>query len=131
MKVSVNPILRQAIVVQSPCPGSHSAVSCLNATRHYLQPLIRFVIARGRLPDDAELEEAITLREMFGSLSRAFKVVQSVIGREQWAALQRERAQDLLVYLALERFSGRPRFSVLPRELQLDEGLFRDLYAGL
>jgi len=93
-----------------------------------LQPLIRFVIARGRLPDDAELEEAITLREMFGSLRRTFEVVQSVIGREQWAALQHERAQDLLVYLALERFSERPRFSVLPRDLQRDVKAFFGTY---
>src|SRR5207248_9080123 len=52
-----------------------------------LQPLIRFVVARGRLPDDPELEEAITLRAMFGSLRRTFEVVQSAIDKEQWAAL--------------------------------------------
>lgn len=85
-------------------------------------------LTRGRLPDDAELEEAITLREMFGSLRRAFEVVQSVVGREQWATLQRERAQDLLVYLALERFSERHRFSVLPRDLQRDVKAFFGTY---
>ena len=67
---------------------SHPAQNSQRSTlfeRHkaLLQPLIRFVIARGRLPDDAELEEAIMLREMFGNLRRAFEVVQSVIGREQ------------------------------------------------
>jgi DNA phosphorothioation-associated putative methyltransferase len=34
----------------------------------------------------------------------------------------------LLVYLALERFSGRPRFSVLPRALQLDVKAFFGTY---
>src|SRR5206468_4615854 len=92
--------------------------------KELLQALISFVATRGRLPEAAELEEAVTLREAFGSLRRAFEVVQRVTGKEQWAAIERERAQDLLVYLALERFSGRPRFSVLPRELQLDVKAF-------
>ena len=93
-----------------------------------LQSLSSFVAARGRLPEEAELEAAISLREVFGSLRRAFEAVQSVTGHEQWAAIQRERAQDLLVYLALERFSGRPRFSVLPRALQLDVKAFFGTY---
>jgi DNA phosphorothioation-associated putative methyltransferase len=97
--------------------------------KELLQALISFVATRGRLPDAAELEEAATLREVFGSLRRAFEVVQSVTGKEQWAAIQRERTQDLLVYLALERFSGRPRFSVLPRDLQLDVKAFFGTYA--
>jgi DNA phosphorothioation-associated putative methyltransferase len=96
--------------------------------KELLQSLISFVAARGRLPDVAELEEVVTLREVFGNLRRAFEVVQSVTGKEQWAAIQRERAQDLLVYLALERFSGRPRFSVLPRALQGDVKAFFGTY---
>ena len=100
--------------------------------KELLHSLISFVAARGRLPDAAEIEKVVTLRKVFGNLRRAFEVVQSVTGKDQWAAIQRERAQDLLVYLALERFSGRPRFSVLPRPLQGDvKCLFRDLYPGL
>ena len=105
-------------------------MSLFERHKDLLQSLIRFVAAHGRLSEEAELEEAIPLREVFRSLRRAFEIVKSVTGKEQWAAIQRERAQDLLVYLALERFSGRPRFSVLPRALQLNVN-FRDLYASL
>src|SRR6266446_6949748 len=101
---------------QVALPRTYHRTSLFERHKKLLQSLIRFVAARGRLPDAAELEEAVTLRQVFGSLRRAFEVVQSVTGKEQWAAIQRERAKDILVYLALERFSGRPRCSVLPRD---------------
>ncbi len=109
-------------------PRTYHRTNLFERHKALLQSLISFVAARGRLPDVDELEEAITLREVFGSLRRAFEVVQSVTGKEQWAAIQQERTQDLLVYLALERFSGRPRFSVLPRDLQLDVKAFFGTY---
>jgi DNA phosphorothioation-associated putative methyltransferase len=109
-------------------PRTYHRTSLFERHKELLQALISFVATRGRLPEAAELEEAVPLREVFGSLRRAFEVVQSVTGKDQWTALQRERTQDLLVYLALERFSGRPRFSVLPRELQLDAKAFFGTY---
>jgi len=79
-----------------------------------------FFTSRGRLPHEAELPNAIALREVFGSLQRAFGGVQRATGKERWETIRGERAQDLLIYLALERFAGRPRFSALPHDLQLD-----------
>lgn len=113
---------------QGTVPTTYHRTSLFERHQELLQSLIRFVAARGRLPDATELAEAESLREVFGSLRRAFEVVQRATEKAHWAALQRERAQDLLVYLALERFSGRPRFSVLPRALQLDVRAFFGTY---
>jgi DNA phosphorothioation-associated putative methyltransferase len=93
-----------------------------------LEPLIQFITARGRLPEESELEVGSTIREKFGSLKRAFALLRRVSGADQWEAIREERAQDLLVYFALARFGGRPRFSQLPRELQLDVKAFFSTY---
>jgi DNA phosphorothioation-associated putative methyltransferase len=85
-----------------------------------LQPLMDFFAARGRLPEDEEIEEAGEIRSQFGSIRQAFLVVRHASGKQRWEEIQRERAEGFLVYLALERFGGRPRFSALPRELQLE-----------
>jgi DNA phosphorothioation-associated putative methyltransferase len=96
-----------------------------NRHRELLQPLMDFVTNRGRLPADDELADAMALREVFGSTRRAFLVVQRVTDKAQWDQIAEERAQDLLMYLALARFDGRPSYSRLPRQLQLDvKGFF-------
>jgi len=93
-----------------------------------LEPLIQFIASRGRLPEERELEVASMIRDKFGSLKRAFALLRRISGPDQWETIREERAQDLLVYLALARFGGRPRFSQLPRELQLDVKAFFSAY---
>jgi hypothetical protein len=83
-------------------------------------PLAAFVTARGRLPEASELEMAPQIHEVMGSLRHAFAIIQRVTGADQWNRIRETRVQDLLIYLALARFDGRPRFSDLPRVLQLD-----------
>jgi DNA phosphorothioation-associated putative methyltransferase len=87
-------------------------------------PLIEFIASRGRLPDDSEIEIASAIRDKVGSLKRAFFIIRQVTGNEQWDRIREERSQDLLVYLALSRFGGRPRLSQLPSDLQLDVRAF-------
>jgi DNA phosphorothioation-associated putative methyltransferase len=96
--------------------------------KELLQPLMDFVASRGRLPDTAELPDVPALVEVFGSIPRAFGVVRHATHHAQWETIRQERAQDLLIYLALERFNGRPRFSVLPPDLQLDVKAFFGTY---
>lgn len=93
-----------------------------------LEPLMDFVASRGRLPENAELPESPRLREIFGSLPRAFRVVRQVTGNDRWDAIAKERAQDLQIYLALASFTGRPRFSVLSPDLQRDVQAFFGTY---
>ena len=92
--------------------------------RELFEALSRFLTKRGRLPAEWELEKAAMLSAAIGSLPRAFLVLRRVMGEEQWEHIAQERAQDLLVYLALSRFDGRPRFSLLPGDLQLDVRAF-------
>jgi len=88
--------------------------------RELFQALANFVTARGRIPDPAEIDVADLINAKVGSLHRAFRIVEKVTGSEQLATIRAERSQDLLVYLALSRFSTRFAFSKLPRDLQLD-----------
>jgi DNA phosphorothioation-associated putative methyltransferase len=93
--------------------------------RELLGPLMDFVTARGRLPSDDEIPNAASIREIFGSLQRAFSVVEKATDPEQWDEITRKRALDLLIYLALARFEGRPQFCRLSSDLQRDvKGFF-------
>ncbi len=90
-----------------------------------LQPLMNFVTERGRLPADDELPNSAALWEVLGTVRKAFRVILNVTDSERWDQIARERGQDLLIYLALARFEGRPNFSRLPQALQRDvKGFF-------
>jgi len=90
--------------------------------------LIEFFLSRGRLPVEQELPSIAPLCEEVGSVRRAFAIVRRVTGATKWQQVSTERAQDLLVYLALARFSRRPKYSALPLSLQLDLRAFFSSY---
>lgn len=96
--------------------------------RQVLEPLMEFLTERGRLPEEAELAGADQIREFFGSLRSAARVIRRVTEDGPWDNIRGERFQDLLVYLALERFPGRARFASLPRGQQLDVRAFCGTY---
>ena len=85
-----------------------------------LASLMDFFAQRGRLPAEMEIDQAEALVATFGSLKRAFSVIRRVTGAEKWAAIERERKNDLLVYLALTRFGKRPKSADLPDDLRRD-----------
>ena len=91
-------------------------------TRHQerLAPLMDFIGERGRLPFDDELLNAADLTAVFGSIRKAFRVVLYATDSADWDIVKEERRRDLLIYLALSRFEGRPPFGKLPRTLQRD-----------
>ncbi len=97
--------------------------------RELFQPLIEFITNRGRLPDATEVSEAYEICDAVGSLQRAFGIIRRVTGIEDWDRIREERAQDLLTYLALVRFEGRPKYSELPSDLQLDVKAFFSSYS--
>jgi DNA phosphorothioation-associated putative methyltransferase len=88
--------------------------------RPLFDELSAFVSARGRLPRDEELACSSELRSELGSIQRAFAVLRRVVEADQWQRVTQERSRDVLVYLALANFGGRPSFSQLPPELQYD-----------
>lgn len=89
--------------------------------RELLEPLLNFVESRGRLPreDDAS-EQLQRIRQVFGSLRAAFGLVQKVTDPDRWNEARKTAEDDLAVYLALAVFRGRPRWSDLSDDLQLD-----------
>ena len=99
-------------------------------TKHeeLLKPLMDFVGNRGRLPHHGELSNANQVCEVFGSIRKAFRVILRVTDVERWDQIRNDRAQDLLIYLALSQFEGRPRFGGLSRTLQADVKEFFSSY---
>jgi DNA phosphorothioation-associated putative methyltransferase len=98
--------------------------------RELLDDLAAFVSARGRLPAPEELERFAELERALGSLKRAFRLLQEATEAKAWDVAREARTQDTLVYLALAKFEGRPRFSELAPDLQLDVKAFFGSYSA-
>jgi DNA phosphorothioation-associated putative methyltransferase len=92
------------------------------AHRELLTPLAGFLTQHARPPRDDELaaDEAGLLRETFGSIGRACKLIRRVTSDEHWNKVTAARRDDLLVYIGLSRFGHRPRASQLPTTLARD-----------
>lgn len=88
--------------------------------RPLLERLASFVSERGRIPAPEELPEYPDIVAALGGIRRAFRVLENVSEPNAWNSVRESRSQDLLAFVALSRFSGRPRFSELPRNMQLD-----------
>lgn len=111
-------------------PKQHLTEQIFEAHKQSFEDLIGFFLARGRLPVEEELPPIIPLCREVGSVRRAFAIVRRLSGDAEWDRVRDERAQDLLVYLALARFSKRPKYSVLPLSLRLDLRAFFSSYAN-
>ena len=91
-----------------------SVQSTIEDHKELLRPLVEFFEERGRAPAEDELPGGEEIRERFGSLGRALKLVQRAYDAEEWRRVVIARGEDLLIFLALSRFDGRPRFGQLP-----------------
>jgi len=85
-----------------------------------LQPIIDFLLIRGRLPDDSEIKNVKQIKEKFGNIKRAFSLIGRVLKQNDWAEVEKGRSEDLLIYLGLTKFTKRPVLSALPKDVQLD-----------
>ncbi|MEL6441883.1 MAG: DNA phosphorothioation-associated putative methyltransferase [Cyanobacteria bacterium J06621_8] len=88
--------------------------------RELLTPLMDFYTKRGRLPVKGELSSEAAIKAEFRSYQRAFKLVLQATSRQEWDEIAEKRRQDLLVYLALGKFSGRPTIRKLAPEIKAD-----------
>lgn len=113
---------------QAAIPHPRQSDLLFDQHKELLVPLMEFFTSRGRLPERDELSVVSAIEQALGSVRRAFGVIQRVTGKDQWLAIQEERAQDLLLYMALERFTGRPRLSALPKDLRRDVKAFFGAY---
>ena len=104
---------RASAVLPSVEPG-------IEEHKELLQPLIAFFERRGRAPADDELPGSEAIRERFGSVRRALRLIERGHDPKAWKQIILSRGQDLLLLLALARFDGRPLFGQLPMEVRRD-----------
>jgi DNA phosphorothioation-associated putative methyltransferase len=109
-------------------PRPRRAVEDAEQHRALLDPFMQAILSLGRLPEADEFAGAGELIVRFGSVKRAFSVVQKLMGSQTWEEAGRRRREDLLVYLALGRFRRRPPFGMLPLTLQRDMRVFFGSY---
>jgi len=105
---------------RSTTPAPRFSEMLYEANQPIFDDLAEFISQRGRLPRNDELAAAAELQRAAGSLQRAFAVLRRVVGTEHWEHVAEARSRDLLVYLALANFGGRPPLSQLPADLQYD-----------
>lgn len=96
--------------------------------RELLEPLVSFFVERGRVPYEGEFRPPAELVRVFGSVRSAFAVVRRATGARQWAEIENQRREDLLLYLAHSQFSRSPRFTDLPAAMQADIRAFHGNY---
>lgn len=101
-------------------PRPRQADALWASHRELLEPLAEFWEDRGRLPDRSELAGAAEIELAVGSLRAAAGVLRRVLGDERFEQARRAAEDNLSVFLALEAFRGRPRFSDLPGDVVLD-----------
>jgi DNA phosphorothioation-associated putative methyltransferase len=111
-------------------PRGQLLLKQFEAHRELLEPFMESVASLGRLPEPDECPHAEGVVAQFGSLKRAYSVVRQATGEEQWDEIAKRCREDLLVYLALGRFQGRPPISVLPIGLQRDIRAFYGSYTN-
>ena len=106
--------------IRAPAPYQRKSDRDFIQHRAILEPLIEFFARHGRTPRIEELENGGELQDAFGSIARAFRVVEVVTNRDEWIALSGRRRVDLLVYLALKLLDGPYRMSDLAPTTQQD-----------
>lgn len=108
------------------CYGLPSVQINIDEHRELLAPLVEFFERRGRVPADDELAQGELIKERFGSLRRALQLIERAHDHEEWQKIITARGEDLLIFLALSRFDGRPKFGELPLRVRRDvRGIFR------
>lgn len=107
-----------------------TAERLFDAHREHFEPLLAFVEARGRLPGSGDAVDLAPLEAAFGSVRRALQVARKALPAEFWEQAAKRAREDLLVYLALAKFGGRPRFGDLDPEMQGDLTTFFGNYAA-
>ncbi len=89
-----------------------------------LDALSAFLADRGRMPEAGELPEERGIIDALGSMRRAQRLLLASTGASDWEKVREARSEDLLLYLALSRFDGRPRMGELPLDMQGDVRAF-------
>jgi len=85
-----------------------------------IEPLKIQWIQLGRQPDKSEIENIITITEVFGTYNKAIKFLISNIDVDILEQARVHRIDDILTYLAFQTFTKRTAFSHMGKSLQRD-----------
>lgn len=100
------------------------------AHREFLEALWTKWQMLGRAPDETEVPDIETARTVFGSLRKALRYVASQKDLTALEQMRQRRAEDILVYLALNVFEKRQPYRQLDVTLQRDLNSFFGSYAA-
>jgi DNA phosphorothioation-associated putative methyltransferase len=114
---------------REPLPSLRMADRLVERHRDLLDALAAFLLERGRLPEANEFPLHEELLSALGSMARAHRLLMSASEPRNWERVRVARSEDLLVYLALAKFDGRPAFGDLPASMRLDVKAFFGSYA--
>lgn len=112
--------LARRYTVRIPVPYVRKSDKKFLEHKDLLQPLIEFFLQHGRLPKATELANETDINEAFGSIGRAFRVIEVVTNRDEWIAIAEKRRVDMLVFLALRQLDGQYKLSDLDSSTQVD-----------
>jgi DNA phosphorothioation-associated putative methyltransferase len=92
------------------------------SNRELLEPLFGFMRDHARPPRAGELtdESVAAIKEAVGSVGRGQQLIRKITEDSYWEQVAIQRRAELLIYVALSRFTRRPRFSQLGRALAAD-----------
>ncbi len=112
-------------------PSKRIAAIRFDQHRDVLEPMMATLAQLGRLPGPEEFFQFAEVVERFGSMAKAFTLIQRVTDEQPWEDIADRRTEDLLVYLALSRFQRRPPLSRLPLSIQRDIKAFLGSYRSV
>jgi DNA phosphorothioation-associated putative methyltransferase len=92
------------------------------ANERVLAPLLEFLTRHARPPRSSELasDELAAIQEAFATTGRALRLIRQVTPDALWEQVRIQRRNELLIYIAMSRFTSRPRFSQLTPTLAAD-----------
>lgn len=111
-------------------PKSRMSEVLFEQNKDILEPFMVALTQFGRIPGREEFAHASLVEQRFGSMAKAFRLVQKVTEAAPWNDIAQRRTEDLLVYLALARFRRRPSLAKLPLTVQRDIKAFFGSYAS-
>lgn len=112
----------------TPAPRLPASERLFAEHKPLLERLAAFVSDRGRIPAPEELPEYAVIERALGSIGRAFRILQKISEPNTWEGVREIRSHDLLAFVALSRFDGRPKLKELPLDMQLDVKSFFGSY---
>jgi len=115
---------------REPVPRLRMSERLVAQHRDLLDELAAFLVERGRLPAEEEFAASERLLSALGSMARAYRLLVSATDPSAWERVRVARSEDLLLYLALAKFEGRPAFGDLPPDMCRDVKAFFGSYAN-